>query len=307
MPRPPWSSLPSHVRAWAQDVLGSPVVASASALGGFSPGVASRLRCADGSRGFVKAADQRVNLQTADLHRREARVTAALPATAGAPQLLSSYDEGGWVVLLLEDIPGRPPRQPWDDGELGAALALLDRNAVALTPAPVEVERLSEDREQAFTGWRSLAADPPDDLSDWEAAHLHALAEAEPLWEQAAYGESLLHGDVRADNMLVRPDGSLVLVDWPWAARGAPLVDLVWFAPSVRLHGGPAPDELLARSAVGRGGDPEAVTLLALALAGYMQYRCRQPAPAGLPTVRAFQAAQGAVAVEWLRQRPGWV
>ncbi len=161
-------------------------MASTSALGGFSPGVASRLRCADGTRAFVKAADEGVNLQTADLHRREARVTAVLPASVGAPKLLSSYDEGGWVVLLLEHVAGRPPRQPWEEGELSAALALLDRNAVALSPAPVELERLSEVRGQAFRGWRSLAAEPPDDLSGWEAAHLHALADAEPLWEQAA-------------------------------------------------------------------------------------------------------------------------
>ncbi len=103
--------------------------------------------------------------------------------------------------------------------------------------------------------------------------------------------------------MLVRPDGSL---DWPWATRGAPLVDVVWFAPSVRLHGGPAPEDLLARSAVGRAADPEAVTSLVLAFAGLMQHRRRQPAPLGLPTVRAFQAAQAGVAVEWLRLRPGW-
>jgi hypothetical protein len=36
------------------------------------------------------------------------------------------------------------------------------------------------------------------------------------------------------------------------------------------------------------------------AVAGYLTQRSLEPAPAGLPTVRAFQAAQGAVARRWL-------
>jgi hypothetical protein len=38
------------------------------------------------------------------------------------------------------------------------------------------------------------------------------------------------------------------------------------------------------------------------ALGGYFTYQSLQPAPAGLPTVRAFQAAQGEVTRRWLAQ-----
>jgi hypothetical protein len=30
------------------------------------------------------------------------------------------------------------------------------------------------------------------------------------------------------------------------------------------------------------------------------------PAPAGFPTLRAFQLGQGVVALDWLRRRTGW-
>jgi aminoglycoside phosphotransferase (APT) family kinase protein len=48
----------------------------------------------------------------------------------------------------------------------------------------------------------------------------------------------LLHADIRADNILLTRQRAMV-VDWPWA-RGAAFTDLVLFAPSVALQGGPS-------------------------------------------------------------------
>jgi len=42
------------------------------------------------------------------------------------------------------------------------------------------------------------------------------------------------------------------------------------------------------------------------AIAGYFTRQSLQPPPPGLPTVRAFQAAQGVVARDWLALRTGW-
>ena len=81
---------------------------------------------------------------------------------------------------------------------------------------------------------------------------------------------------------------------------------LVLFAPPVALAGGPEPEELLRRTSVGRAADPDRVTAQVVALAGYFQHRRRQPPPAGIPTVRAFQAAQGDVTLRWLAERTGW-
>ena len=47
--------MPDHVRDWAADELGSPVVEAYEQVGGMSPGCATRLVAADGSRAFVKA------------------------------------------------------------------------------------------------------------------------------------------------------------------------------------------------------------------------------------------------------------
>ncbi|HMG30563.1 MAG TPA: hypothetical protein VK585_10640 [Jiangellaceae bacterium] len=52
--RAEWPDLPAGVRAGIEDLLGAPVVAAVNQAGGFSPGLAARVRCADGSRAFVK-------------------------------------------------------------------------------------------------------------------------------------------------------------------------------------------------------------------------------------------------------------
>src|SRR4051794_29423576 len=100
--RVPYDGLPGAVRAWVETVLGSPVLAAETQSGGFSPGVAARVRCADGTRAFVKAVSGETNADSPPLHRREVAVTAALPPQAPAPKLLASYDDGTWVALLLE-------------------------------------------------------------------------------------------------------------------------------------------------------------------------------------------------------------
>lgn len=299
--RPPWESLPDWLQQRVGDLLGSPVVAASSESGGFSPGVAARVRCADGRRAFVKAASGCVNARTLALHRREAVVTAALPPAAGSPALLGVVDEEPWVTLVLEEVDGRAPALPWVPEELDAALGLLDR--LGDLAAPPVLHPVADAME--LSGWAQLAsAGAP--LTPFEDAHLDALVALEAQWPDASTGSGLLHLDVRADNLLLRPSGEAVLVDWPHAAVGAPVCDVVSAAPSIARDGGPPPSQVLARSSVARAADPDVVTVLVAAFAGLVQHRRRQPPPPGMPTIRGFQAAQGDVALAWLAERTGW-
>jgi hypothetical protein len=95
--------------------------------------------------------------------------------------------------------------------------------------------------------------------------------------------------------LLLTPERVFV-VDWPHACVGAAWVDLVCFAPSVVMQGGPPPEALLERYLAGQRADPAAITAAVAAVAGFFTSRALQPPPPGLPTLRAFQAAQGAAA-----------
>ena len=98
-----WDELPLTVQQGIEERIGGHVVQAITQRGGFSPGLAARIRTNDGRRCFVKAVSQDANPDTPGLHRREAEVVAALPADAVVPRLLWTYDQDGWVALGFED------------------------------------------------------------------------------------------------------------------------------------------------------------------------------------------------------------
>jgi aminoglycoside phosphotransferase (APT) family kinase protein len=314
MPPPPatgsrldWHHLPQRVRDAVEAHLGSPVTLATTQPGGFSPGVAARLLLADGRRAFLKAVGPEPNPTSPAIHRREIAVASALPPTAPVPRLLWSYDEGegGWVALLFEDIAGWQPAQPWDPAELDRVCAALANLSDALTPSPLPAGTVRRVDQGGFFGarwWSRLRDTPSDGLDPWSARHLDALIALEAGAPDAGRGETLLHHDLRADNILLTPE-RVVIVDWPHAQIGAPWIDLVCFAPSVAMQGGPDPETLLDRHPAARAAAPAAIDAIIAALAGYFTWSALQPPPPGLPTLRAFQDAQGIVARRWLAAR----
>ncbi|WP_067177320.1 aminoglycoside phosphotransferase family protein [Microtetraspora niveoalba] len=307
--RIPWSAMPEDLRLAIERRLGDRVAEAVTQRGGFSPGVAARLRLGRGGRAFVKAVGPEPNPHSPGFHRAEARVAAALPAGVPAPRLLASFDQDGWVALLFEDVEGRPPAQPWTPDELALVLDTLADMAEALTPAPVRVPAAAEKFDDEFRGWRCLAAGGEDlsaVLDPWAVRHLPRLAELEEPWGRAAEGSCLAHADMRADNLLLTADGRVLVVDWPHACLAAPWFDLLGMLPSVTMQGGPPPAEIFDDHPVARNADPDAVTAVLAALTGYFLQGGLLPPPPGLPTLRAFQLAQGRVALAWLRQRTGW-
>jgi hypothetical protein len=303
----PWAEVPAAVRTWAAGVGGGPPGSVRDLPGGFSPGATAVLACPGGTI-FVKAVGSTLNPESPAFHRREAGISAALPPGPEFPRLLEVYDDGDWVALAFEAIDGRPPAHPWDADELLAAVHALDALHHALTPNPVPEAPAAADRlRPLFGGWADLASRPRphEGLLDWSSHHLDRLVELESAWPDAVEGPTLLHCDVRSDNLLVT-SGGVVFVDWPHACVGTAIFDLVAWAPSVQLEGGPAPEELLALSGSASAIDPAVLAVLVAAFSGFLVRHSLQPPPPGLPTLRPFQAAQGAVALDWLRRVTGW-
>ena len=302
--------MPDAVRSALEGWLGSTVATAESQAGGFSPGIASRIRTADGARYFVKAVGPLPNRGSPGMHRREAQVLAAMPDDVAVPRLLWSHDdeESGWVLLVSQDIEGRHPHMPWRLDDLDRVLDGLARIADALTPSPLAVSLAGSARrafDRAINGWRLLAEGPPSDLDSldaWSRRNLDRLVDLESQAPDAVDGETLLHLDVRADNILLAGD-TVWLFDWASACVGAPWVDAVGFAPSVVMQGGPPPEQVVARHPASRSADPAHITAAVAAVAGYFTHRALQPPAPGLPTLREFQAAQGVVAREWIAQR----
>ena len=302
-----WDDVPAHVRDAVARMLGAPIAAHEPQGGGFSPGAAERLLLADGRRAFVKAGNLALNEHTPGMYRREARITAALPPEVPATHLIDCYDDGDWVALVLEDVDGRHPQVPWVAQELDAVLATLGRLADDLTPAPeIDVPTAPESLELDAAGFRRLLDAGVDDFEPLIADHLPELLQLADESLQAIGGETLVHLDVRADNLLVRPDGSVVLVDWPHACIGAAWLDSLLLLLNVAVYGGHDVDALTASTPILAQADPAAIDATLALLASYFSHAWRQPPPPGLPTVRDWQKRQADVVLPWLARRRGW-
>lgn len=244
------------------------------------------------------------------MHRTEARTLSQMPATAPVPRLDSTYDDGEWVALFLEEVDGHTPHLPWRTSELRRVLSAIEGLSKALTPAPFPAPTFGERHRDLFTSWRTLVKSIPggeDDgagLDPWTVDHLPLLARLESRCATASAGSTLLHSDLRADNILVTGN-RILFADWPGACAGAPWVDLVLFLPSVAMQGGPAPWTLFDHHPLARDANAEGPTAVLAALAGFFIGHSRKPPPPGLSTLRPFQRAQGAEALAWLRHRLG--
>lgn len=304
MPRITVDDLPDAVRARLDEVLGAPVVEHVSHPGGFSPGTADKVTSADGTVAFVKAVHADLNPDSPGIHRAEARVMAALPDTIPVPRWIDGFELDGWVVLVEEYVPARHPVLPWTAATfapvLDATLALADR----LTPAPLpDLRTASEQARRMGNGWASLAGAPPADLDPWIAARLDELAARVERSLAALDGDTLCHWDLRADNILLRDDGEVVFIDWPWALRGARWLDAVLLTSEFAVEGGtPAETDAYLRLIAGHTNADPAAFVGALAwVAGFLTHRSRTPAPPGLPTLRAFQRRWADGLTAWLR------
>ncbi|MGT2425875.1 hypothetical protein [Amnibacterium kyonggiense] len=301
LPRPRWVDVPGPIRSGVEEVLGSPVVAAESRAGGWSPGSADVLRLEDGRLAFAKAASAAVNARTVDMHRREAAVLRALDGAGVAPRLLGAVEADGWIALVVEHVDGRHP-DPRSDGDTAAVFDAVGRLPVPMPAAvPRATETVRDAMEDGAADWTRLLDEGRVDAVAGGAAAMRALADLAAGAGAAVAAGGLVHVDLRPDNVLIGPDGSALLVDWPNALEGAPWFDALTYALDVRRLGGDA--ERALRHPVLAAVDPGAVDAVLAALAGYFVRRSLTPEPEGMAGVRAFQRLQGGVAIDWIADR----
>ena len=268
--------------ARAERVLGGDAVSWAPvAYRGWSRNEHWTLVLADGTRAFAKEAA----IPPSPDWLRQERLVLDVVQGAYAPRLLG-FEDGERPLLVLEDLSEGtywPP--PWRPGDVEAVLATLEELAAARAPALPPFP-------DPWLNWTIVADDPEPFLSlglssaAWLERALPELLAAEARAPFA--GESVVHGDVRSDNLCIR-DGRAVLVDWNWAMRGNPALDVASWLPSLALEGGPRPEELA----------DAAVDAFAPPIAGFFAAHAGLSPPEGAPLVRGFQFAQLEVALPW--------
>ena len=303
--RPEWGELPAMVRSSVVEVLGSVVVKAESQRSGFTPGFASRLWLADGRTAFVKAANSRRSWLV-ESYALEAANLELLPATVPAPQvrgqLQLSDGDTDWLVLIFDDVPGRPPSRPWKWEEADRVLAAVRQLSVALTPAPPGrpwkgfVDDIFPDPRGLFDQVisRGLLPDIAGRLRELGMSAVDSVR-----------GDTLVHSDLRDDNVILADTGEVWVCDWNWPTRGPIWVDTLTVAISM-VGDGLDGDRILSESGLVAHADADLVDGVLALLLGYCLTAGTEAPPDASPFLRAHRIWYARVIDGWLRHRRRW-
>ena len=134
-------------------------------------------------------------------------------------------EQGRQILTAAAALHGAFADAPPDAG----LCSLHDRYALH-GPGTAEAERGGTDLvpKQVEAGWACFAEAAAPDVAP---AVLALVADPAPLADATlrAAPATLVHGDLRDDNLGLRADGGLVLIDWGLAAAAPAAVDLAWF------------------------------------------------------------------------------
>lgn len=120
--------------------------------------------------------------------------------------------------------------------------------------------------------------------------------------ERLTRGDSIVHLDLRDDNLLIDADAQVWIVDWNWPAVGAPWIDLVCVLLSARGDGIDV-EALLASHPLSSDVEPPAIDALLAVLWLYWAVAASEPVPTFSPFIRVHQTWYLEVTEGWLRER----
>lgn len=300
-----WQDIPVDTRSALAFKLGAGVLQALRQDSGVVGALTARLLLDDGRRVFLRAVPSAHPF--APRLRAEAGTTARLPKTAPVPELLTVVD-GDWLAVVFSDLDGARPNLRPGSPDCSATLTALGKAARVLTPCPVD--GLPDARTQLdplLCNWRDPQALPAD-LDPWLLSRVDALAAVETAWHPWADGDTLLHNDLRPDNMVRTGAGRVLLTGWSAPCRGATWLGMTVLVPQLMLagHSIAGAEKLVLFRPELRGIPAWAITGYAAAVCGHWQVAGRYTEPEGSTGLRAWQRRAGEAALRWVRKRTRW-
>ncbi len=183
-----------------------------------------------------------------DAERRAARIAVVIERLAAAgiavPKLARVVADAGIAWVITPWIPGATAAALLESdrpGELARAMGDLSRVLAAADVGDLDLAGPWDDPgslREAANGWLARTADDLGHAGTTELRNAieRTTADREPTLSASPRGPRLRHGDFAPINMLLRPDGRLVLVDFEHVRRSALPVDVAWWAWVVAYH-----------------------------------------------------------------------
>lgn len=271
----------------AERLVGRPAVSWRKTTGGYTPAERWVITFDDGSSVFAKLATTDL---TATWLRNEHAFYSAVGEQPWLPRLLG-FDDGPLPLLLLEDLSAAHWPPPWTLEYVRSVISTLETIGSVRPPLPLPALTAMPDHQPSFAeGWSAVAAEPGPFLAlglcsaQWLESALPALLASQSV---SLEGESLLHNDLRSDNLCFLGERT-ILIDWNGAAVGNPLFDIAFWLPSLQFEGGPQPEAAYPAAAPFAG-----------IVSGFFAARAGLPDILDAPFVRRVQREQLSTALPW--------
>ncbi|GAB2175243.1 phosphotransferase family protein [Dongia sp. agr-C8] len=315
--KPAWSQVPTAAIRGLEAALGAAVTRGEIAWGGYGPGASFILHLADGSRRFVKARHPEQTREGNAMLAEEIAARRRYPfIDKVAPAFLGAVPAGDWQWLVFEHIDDALPALPWTPQKLEAVFAALGRifaDSRHLKPRDSDPDPFEKTLPVASGNWHALAEDAalqaeflgafvePDAAAAWLARCLPVLRPLQTARRELGGPTGLAHFDLRSDNLLFRPDGTALLLDWSEASIGALAVELCGFAPSCIGEGGASGETLrmLYQRSLGVAIPDRDVAIALANVAGFFAARVGKPWRPAMPRLRWVVRQQFWGAMQW--------
>ncbi|MDM7989384.1 phosphotransferase [Arthrobacter sp. zg-Y877] len=305
-----WSDLPPVLQETFCTRLGGRITSVEPAGGGFTPGFAAVLVSDAGARVFAKAAPASDTVIYPS-YLRESQVVPLMPAGMPMPALQATEslvaDGIAWQLLIYEAVDGYMPGHPWTQADLAAVEAACSAAARLLAgfPRAAAGTPVADDMTGVPTCFAPVAGGGPapwflPDLTTSEARMFQELLE---LCPEALAGDSVIHGDLRPDNILIS-SGRALICDWNFLGTGAPWLDWVGVLPYVRADGFDV-DAELQRSLLTRDVPARHIDAWLAALLNYMIDSGNKPEVPSSPHLRSHGRHTARLIYAWLVSRLG--
>ena len=118
-------------------------------------------------------------------------------------------------------------------------------------------------------------------------------------------GDTVVHTDVRDDNVLIDRQGQAWFCDWNWPVAGAAWLDSLFMLIGPRGDGLDV-EPVIAERRLLRGLPAESIDVMIALVTAYFLKSADDPVPPTSPFLRDHQRWQGEVCWEWLCERRGW-
>lgn len=273
MIRRDWEQLPSAVRSAVERQCGSVIAAEALASGSNSH-FAAILYTAD-RKFFCKgiAADH----PNARMYHNEAEVNRYLPHSI-APPFVSLIHEDSWIILVFQHVAGEHANFSPESPDLVRIAEKISTMGLELAGVPRTVANPLGTNMEKFHIWRRLfeGSISSSGLDAWAVHNLAVLVAWEERAPLSVAGNALLHSDLNAGNILIGEN--VYFIDWAWASRGAPWVDIGFMIPRLIASGhSPERAEQWAQKVpTWSMATDAALTAFAVNMAGIAEYRNQQ-------------------------------